>query len=193
MARQLNTSLSDLVLALSVYYVFYWWTVTGVSKFASYGILSQGFAASAGVIRFAMVRPEETPVLKIHKFLTWVTTTLGVPMIATGLCEAYKTTAMGNKIIIFALIVIVTARFLPQDTQALSSKAVSGFAMLTIIILSVMYSNWFGLTAAVMYVVAGAIIGAEGSLFGIPRVDLLHYMLTLANFSFLYALLPLAA
>lgn len=188
MAQQLNTSLSDLALALSVFYVFYCWMVAGVSWFASFGILSQGFAASAGVVRFAMVSPEETPVLKIHKFLTWITTTLGVPMIATGFCEAYKTTTMGNKIIIFALIVILTTRFLPQDMRELTTQAVSGFAMLTIMILSVMHSNWFGLTAAVLYVVAGAVIGAEGHLFGLPRVDLLHYVLALANLLFLYAL-----
>ena len=71
MARQLSTSLSDLCLAVSAFYVAYYWNIHGQSK-AAIGIGIQGVAASVGIIRFAMVHPEGTVVYKVHKLFSWL-------------------------------------------------------------------------------------------------------------------------
>lgn len=56
MARQLTTSISDLVLLLSVIHFVYF--VFWENFFAAFGLSIQGVAAGIGVYRFALSRPD---------------------------------------------------------------------------------------------------------------------------------------
>ena len=63
MARQLTTSLSDLVLALSVLHFVY--CVFWDNLFAAIGLSIQGAAAGIGVYRFALSRPDQNVTVSI--------------------------------------------------------------------------------------------------------------------------------
>ena len=100
MPRQLSTSLSDLILALSAFYVGN--EIRNKHLKPSIGLTIQGIAATVGIIRFAMENPEGSLIFKSHKFFSWLATTFGVPAIALGFCGIYGSAVLANKIIIFA-------------------------------------------------------------------------------------------
>ncbi|XP_050398077.1 uncharacterized protein LOC126815999 [Patella vulgata] len=184
MARQISTAVSDLVLALSVFYVVYY--TIWFNFFAAIGLLLQGIAASAGVARFSQSRPDPK-IIKGHKFMSWIATVAGMSLVATGFCQ-YTLPFLMNLNFMFFIAVLIVGQFLEQAQSALATQACSGFAMLTIIACSVKTMNLYGVIAAVIYIAAGAFIGVDGYYSGIPRVDLLHYALVLGNIFFLWAL-----
>jgi hypothetical protein len=51
------------------------------------------------------------------------------------------------------------------------------------------FFNLYGLLGAAAYVSSGLVIGSEGHINGIPRVDILHYVLVLGNIFFKMALM----
>lgn len=185
MPRQLSTSLSDLLLAISAFYVAN--VLFRYHYRPAVGLIIQGIAASVGVIRFAMERPEGTFIFHSHKFCSWLAAILGVPAIALGFCSVYSSVTLGNKIMIFVAIVACSSFFLPQHIRQVTTQAVSGFAMLTILLLCFMHTNWYGLCAAVVYVVSGLIGGSDGKIGPFWNVDILHYGLIIGNILFLHS------
>lgn len=184
MARQLSTSLSDLLLCIAASYVAYEWYKVNRLK-ASAGISIQATAAFFGIFRFAMTNPEGGIIYRCHKFLSWLAAGAGVPLIAMDFCARYGSAMLANKIAIFLLAVVVMAAFLPQKTKEVATQAASGFSMLVILILSFINQNYFGLAAGITYVTAGLAFGSDGSILGFPNVDWLHYALIVGNFLFL--------
>lgn len=180
MPRQLSTSLSDLILAVSAFYVAHHWHERQLFK-AAIGIGIQGIAASFGVFRFAMADPEGTIIYKIHKLTSWLAGAVGVPLIGLMFCAKYSSSSLSNKISLFVVCVVVVAIFLPPKTRELCSQAVSGFSILIMCILCSTNSNWYGLGACVVYIIAGAVFGSDGTVLGIPKVDYLHYLLVAGN------------
>lgn len=188
MVQQLSTSLSDLALAGSVFYVVFHW-YNRACLHAAAGLLIQGLAASVGVVRFAMKRPEGTTVFKAHKFLSWLAAAVGMSLIAYNFCQLYGSFTMGNVVLAFSAIVLLTSALQSKENrQFKTTQACSGLAILTILILCLVNTNWAGVFAALVYILAGAIIGSEGELMGLLRVDILHYVLVAGNFLFLLSL-----
>lgn len=185
--RQISTSVSDFVLALSAFYVSYHWFHKGFIK-AGFGLAIQGAAATCGVVKFAMNDAQGTAIFFAWKFLTFVATVLGVPLIAIEFCFIHELSALGNKITMFILVVFIVSAFLMPKQRALASQAVSGFSVLSVIIICFVRKNWFGFTAGINYVLAGLVFGEEGHLLWIPNVDSLHYLLAVANLLFSSAL-----
>lgn len=187
MARQISTSVSDFALACSVFYVAFY-LFLGNNIYASIGLLIQGAAASAGVVRFAMRRPESTPVFRAHKLLSWLATVAGMGLIAYQFCTNYRAVTMSYIIISFSGMVMLASQFMDAKNKQLFVQASSGLSVLTVLILSFLQVNIYGIVAALTYILTGAIIGSEGVLFGIQRVDILHYGLVAGNFCFLFSL-----
>ena len=187
MVRQLSTSLSDFALAASVLYVVNVWYNAELFHAAT-GLLIQGLAASVGVIRFAMERPEGTSIFKGHKFLSWLAAAVGMSLISYDFCQKYSSFTMGNVVLAFSAIVLLTAGFQTTESRQLTTQACSGLAILTILIVCLVNSNWTGVLTALIYILAGAIIGSEGELMGFLRVDILHYALVVGNLLFLKSL-----
>ncbi|XP_052818904.1 uncharacterized protein LOC128244844 [Mya arenaria] len=186
MARQLSTSLSDFVLACIVFYVvFQLFQIQ--AYYAAVGLFLQGFAATVGVVRFSMLRSEMGPVFRAHKFFSWLATAAGSGLISYQFCLKYDASTTSHLILSFAGMVTLTAQFMNAENKKLFSEASSGLGLLTVFILSVCYSNLYGILAALTYILSGAGIGSEGTLFGILRVDILHYGLVFGNIFFLWA------
>ena len=112
----------------------------------------------------------------------------GVALVAMEFCGVYGSPLLANKIAIFLLAVIGASAFMPTKMRDVCTQAAGGFSMLTILILSFMNKNYFGLGAGVVYVLSGLLLTSDGILLGLPYVDWLHYGLTVANFLFLRAL-----
>ena len=187
MARQLSTSVSDFILACSVLYAVL--NMLHHSQFYSAtGLGIQGLAASAGVVRFSMLRSEMGPVYRTHKFLSWLAAAAGPGLISYQFCLKYEAMTTGHLVIAFAGLVTLSAQFMTADNKKLFTEASSGLGTLVVLILSGCYFNYFGILAALIYILSGAVIGSEGQLMGILRIDLLHYGLVVGNLSFLWAL-----
>lgn len=187
MARQLSTSLSDFVLALSVFYAV--WNLYLKSQiFAAIGLTTQGLAASVGVVRFASLRSEMGPIFRTHKFMSWLAAAAGVPMISYQFCVNHDAVTTGHVLIAFSGLVTLSSQFMNAENKQLFTQASSGLGMLIILILSISYTNINGVIAALIYILTGAIIGSEGSIMGILRVDILHYGLVAGNLFFMWAL-----
>ncbi|XP_076448755.1 uncharacterized protein LOC143285395 [Babylonia areolata] len=185
MTRQLSTSVSDLVLALSVVYFVY--CVFWDNVFAALGLLIQGVAAGLGVYRFALSRPD-SKITNYHKMMSWTAQVVGVPLLGVGFANNYMP-LMVNLNFLFVIAAVVASRFVDDGGQRkLLTEAASGFGMLTVILVCLRSINLYGLFGAAAYVGSGLAIGSEGHLHGIPRVDILHYVLAVGNLFFVMAL-----
>lgn len=182
--RSLSTAISDLVLALSVYFLIY--HRFGTSLFACLGLAFQGAAATVGVARFAMDRPP-TRVLNTHASLSWLAAAIGMNIVAISYTRPVAPTLMTINFLVFVAMLVMGAH-LTGEQRVLAKQAASGFAMLSILFSCYLTSNWNGIIGATIYVVAGLVVGSEGVMGGMPRVDLLHYLLALGNLFFLWSL-----
>ncbi|KAL4235469.1 hypothetical protein ACF0H5_007105 [Mactra antiquata] len=187
MARQLSTSLSDFILACTVFYSVCYLYHYGI-MYAAVGLSIQGIAASMGVIRFSLRRPESSPVFRAHKLLSWLAATAGMGLIAYQFCILYKSIAMSYVIIAFPGMVTLSSQFMDAKNKQLFVQASSGLSVLTVLILSLLNSNVYGISAAVVYILAGALFAGEGIIAGLHKVDWLHYGLVFGNLFFLWSL-----
>lgn len=183
MARQLSTSVSDFVLALSAAFSVYHF-YNKLLLYAAIGLLLQGIAASAGVVRFASLRSEMGPVFRTHKFLSWLAAAAGVPLLSYQFCTNYQAVTTSHVLLAFSGIVTLSAQFMNAENKQLFTQASSGLGLLIILILTITYVNVYGIIAGLIYVLTGAIVGSEGTLMGILRVDILHYGLAVGNIFF---------
>ncbi|KAK7114286.1 uncharacterized protein [Littorina saxatilis] len=184
MPRKLSTSLSDLVLALSVVHFVY--CVFWENFFAAFGLSIQGMAAGVGVYRFALSHPDSS-VTNAHTTFSWLAQVAGVPLL--GVSFAHNTIPiMVNLNFLFVVCAVVASRFVDAGLAKLLTEAASGFGMLTILVVCLRFFNLYGLLGAASYIASGLVIGSEGYLHGIPRVDILHYVLAIGNIFFRMAL-----
>ena len=188
MGRQLSTAISDAVLALTCYRLVLYLLVPNI--YAGLGFAIQAVAATAGAYKFASDRPSNT-VVRCHTYATWLTAVAGMPLIAVAFCK-YILPYMMNFNFMASMGLIFASSLMDSNMQTLCKQAVSGFAMLTILLSCFYSSNVYGFVAAVLYVVAVPITGLDGSIhigsYSIPRVDVFHYFLVAANLLFFKAL-----
>ncbi|CAL1533268.1 unnamed protein product [Lymnaea stagnalis] len=185
MGRQLTTSLTDALLTWSVLYFIYhvfWWNF-----FACFGLGIQGAAAALGVARFAQTRPEGK-IYEYHQMMSWLAQVVGVPLLAVGFCHKDLPIMMNLNIMIMVG-VLIGSRFLARGMRQLAQESCSGFALLTIILVSFRAWNIYGLLATAVYVVSGKFVGSEGKMGVFYRVDILHVGLAVGNFLFTFAVL----
>ncbi|KAL3858636.1 hypothetical protein ACJMK2_008906 [Sinanodonta woodiana] len=187
MSQQLSTSVSDFALVLSIVYVLYNWYHRSVIL-ASVGLGIQALAASVGVVRFAMHRSNGTPVFYAHKFLSWLATALGMPLVAYSFCTHYRFDTLAIITMVFSATVVASAAFMPTKNREDLTQAASGLAVLSILFVCLVNMNLFGVAACIVYIISGLVIGSSGEFAGIQRVDLLHYALVIGNVLFSMAL-----
>ncbi|GFO30467.1 hypothetical protein PoB_005697200 [Plakobranchus ocellatus] len=184
MAQQLSTSASDAVLAWSVLYFIY--HVFWYNFFACLGLGVQGAAAALGVVRFAQSR-QSGQIYDYHQMATWLTQVVGLPLLAVGFCHKDMPIMMNLNVMAMAA-VLVGSRFLAPGMRQLAIECCAGFALLTIILISLKTWNFYGLLATAAYVMAGRVIGSEGKMNVFYRVDILHVVLAMGNVLYTWAL-----
>lgn len=128
-----------------------------------------------------------TAVQEYHKKLSWLAQVAGVPLLGVGFAH-HSIPIMVNLNVLFVIGAIVASRFVDEKLRKMLTEAASGFGMLTIILVCLRHFNLYGLIGAAAYITSGLVIGSEGHLHGVPRVDLLHYCLAVGNIFFRMAL-----
>uniref|UniRef100_A0A0B7ADF3 Uncharacterized protein n=1 Tax=Arion vulgaris TaxID=1028688 RepID=A0A0B7ADF3_9EUPU len=177
MARQLTTSASDALLAVSVLYFIY--NVFWVNFFACVGLGIQGTAAALGVIRFAQSRPQ-SQIYDYHQMMFWLSQVVGLPLLAVGFCHKDMPVMMNLNLMIMAA-VLIGSNFLAPGMRQLATESCAGFGMLTIIIVSVRTWNIYAVLASAVYIVSSKVIGTEGKMGIFLRVDIHHVGISLGN------------
>ncbi|CAG5122575.1 unnamed protein product [Candidula unifasciata] len=184
MARQLTTSVSDLLLTWSVLYFIY--NVFWENVFASLGLGIQGTAAALGVIRFAQARPQGQ-IYEYHQMTSWLAQVVGIPLLAVGFCHKDMPILMNLNLMIMVA-VLIGANFLAPGMKQLANESCAGFGFLTIIIVALRSWNVYALLATAAYIASSKLIGSEGKMGVVYRLDLLHVGLAAGNVLFTWAL-----
>lgn len=177
---QISTAVSDLVLAVATLLCAL--RVAPSHIFARIGFGIVGGAASCGVVRYAFSSPPRN-IAYYHDLLTWLSYVVGIPLLASTYLYLHSYSKAGFGVACGAVALVVAWQYLNRDVQKALTKAAAGGSIITILVLSFMHVNMYGLVGAGMYLVSALVIGDRGSINGIPRVDLLHYGLVVANFA----------
>ncbi|CAH1780569.1 unnamed protein product [Owenia fusiformis] len=185
MVKQLSTSLSDGILALSAFHATY--TIGRGNLAASFGFALIGSAATAGVLKFSQESPTDN-LIYIHTTLAWLSSLIGVPALGAAYCQHVELNSLANVHYALGIAAIISWNVLNYKLQNLASTAVGGVALLSIAVICCLKFNPTGIIGAVLYVVAGLVIGIEGTLFGVLRVDWFHYALAVANIALMLGL-----
>lgn len=172
-----STALSDAVLALSAFYTSL--KVYRISSFATVGFLLMASAASLGVLRFSEAYPSDSLVSR-HKYMSQLTASFGLPMIAVAFLRQWQP-LLSYVVLTVAVSFFVFQQSLSQAMVTQLGEAISASAMLMIVLQGFVCSNMYSIFGVGVFAFAALVIKTEGYFDSIPRVDLFHYALVLAN------------
>ncbi|GAB1603173.1 uncharacterized protein LOC115221465 [Argonauta hians] len=179
--RQLSTAVSDLFLAASAYFVAI--SLKDLNVIAALGIFIQGMAASIGVFRFSMSKPYND-ITRAHTLFSLIATMVGIPLLSVGFCLHYRFSVLSWIISSICFLAVTFSFFMDMPVIRSISEATASLALITIIVLSLYHNNMLALLGCIIFIFSGLVIGVDGSWFGIPRIDLLHYVLIFGNLAF---------
>ena len=178
MVAEISTAFSDAVLALSAFHSSYHLLAESYCGFV--GFLLVGFAASAGAIRFGSRYPSRD-LIGAHMYLSWLASVLGTSLLAAAYHRQATLYQVANAHLAAALTLTLLSSLFSDKIHHMISEGVSSSAVLSLLILSIFNFSPFGVIGAVVYIVAGLVIGTRGSWLGLPRVDWFHYALLIGN------------
>ena len=178
---QISTAISDGVLAAIALWCARLTWLAG-SRAGTGGLALVGLAALAGVLRFSVA----PGILPVHSFLSGLAGQVGIPLLAFGfVAVAFPTGGLSTHDLPFAaaiLVLFLAFRF--AIGLSLYGTAVGGLAALAIVAAGVRLlpstSGTAAIVGAIVLVVAGLYIGTKGQLYGVPRVDVFHYLTALS-------------
>ena len=185
MPSQLSTAVSDAVLALSAFHAAS--QVCYDSFYGMFGFILVGAAASAGVYRFGAPNPGINAI-NGHQYLSWLASTLGMSYIAAAYHRQYGVYFLANIHIAVAVALILLKQMLSDKILSAVTEVVSSSAVVVTLLMCVIQFNPYGLIGAGVYAAAGLMVGTDGYLFKIPRVDLFHYALVIGNIALMMGL-----
>lgn len=183
MGRQVTTALSDLALAASAVWGFRALSVLpGVDlRFGKWWFMLQTLAAVLGTVRFGGLVPSyQSAVERYHRNFSWLCRAIGVPCLAAEACvqAGYATAGQG-------FLVSAVASFIATSIKSHHKDKIVELTS----VLSIMAITFLGITGGkVMFACAGglfvasAVVGAEGRVGGVDRVDLFHCILVGVNY-----------
>lgn len=192
---QISTAISDLVLALVSTWV-------GLSLYASgkgsvskrggaWGFFSIALGAYMGTVFFlggGWISPVYRPVVQFagEVGVPWI----GIGFFAAGFGKVDKKTWTILTAALIALFIFDLLFGLGQYATAIG--AVSFITVLVVSIRKYGKSHktpaLYGILGALLFMLAGLVIGTVGSTLGVPNVDIFHYALAAANYALGYSL-----
>lgn len=123
-----------------------------------------------------------------HKLFSWLGNVVGMPFLAAGLLKRNGHKDFVLPYTVVPIVFLFLYKMLPNNLRGVGNSSLSTIAILSCAISSILVNNLYGLYCAIAIIVAAIVIGTEGSVASIPRVDLFHYVLALANIFYSYAL-----
>ncbi|XP_045105290.1 uncharacterized protein LOC123500712 [Portunus trituberculatus] len=183
MGRQVSTAVSDLALAASAVWGFRALSLlVGIDRrFGKWWFMLQTLAATLGTVRFGQLMPSyQSSVERYHKNFSWLCRAIGVPCLAAEVCimTGHNTPGQGFLVLAVACFVASSIKSRHKDKMV---ELVNVLSVLTIIGLAVAGGRIMFVWAGALFVTS-ALVGAEGEVFGVQRVDVFHYLLVGVNY-----------
>lgn len=185
MAREVSTAISDAVVVLSA--INSAWNLKTSEPYAALGFLIIAAAASLGVLRFSQHNPVDS-LIGWHKYMAWVSACLGLPLISLSYLRLAGYIWFANGHLAASAAVLLLQRFLSSEVTKPCGDILGGAAVVSILVCNIMNFNAHGLIGAVTYMVASLVVGTEGTMRGLKRVDIFHYLLAVGNIAMMMGL-----
>ena len=177
MGRLLSTSLSDFVLAVAA------WKSTiqamPISLCGAAGFCLIGIAATMGSVRFFQAYPSNK-LIQVHKLFSWISSFLGMSLLAAAYHKTDGSDTTSNVHLAASFTMLAMHPLLQKELCDQISDIMGGASLVSILGLSIIYFNPYGILGSSLFVVAALVIGTEGYIWKFPRVDLFHYVLVIA-------------
>lgn len=124
-----------------------------------------------------------------HKLFSWMGSVMGMPLLAAGLLKKNGHHFFVLPYTLIPLAFLALYKTIPGNLRDTGNAALSTVAVLTIAISSILAQNHQGLYCAIAIILAATVIGTEGKILGVPKVDIFHYVLAIGNMCYSWALI----
>ena len=188
--QQLSTSISDAVLVLSALHAC--WRLLGSSLCGVIGFFLVGSAAACGVYRFALKSPSKE-VVAVHEYMSWFASVVGMSYLSAAYYRQEDIAVLANVHVALAFAMVLMRRYLTVKGRTVATEVISGFAVVSLLVFSIFRFNPYGIIGGALYAISGQIVGTQGTMYGIPRVDVFHYLIAVANISLMLGLSKMAS
>ncbi|MCW7466006.1 hypothetical protein ND860_09945 [Leptospira levettii] len=183
----LSTFLSDLLLSLvslSVAYRFFGKSSIP-SRSALYGFAIIGISAGLGSIHFLGINTLDP----IYRFFVGLSGCLGVPLLGLAFFHfSFRSISEKTFFLLITILFVLYLVFAYLVPLPIYSTVVGGIAMLIVLLSSIIrfpkhnQAAMMGIVGAVLFILAGLVIGTKGSSGPFLNVDIFHVLLAIANY-----------
>ncbi|MCW7506778.1 hypothetical protein EHQ96_03880 [Leptospira levettii] len=183
----LSTFLSDLFLSLvslSVAYRFFGKSSIP-SRSALYGFAIIGISAGLGSIHFLGINTLDP----IYRFFVGLSGCLGVPLLGLAFFHfSFRSISEKTFFLLITILFVLYLVFAYLVPLPIYSTVVGGIAMLIVLLSSIIrfpkhnQAAMMGIVGAVLFILAGLVIGTKGSSGPFLNVDIFHVLLAIANY-----------
>ena len=111
-------------------------------------------------------------------------------LIAIAYCRCHNFTVIANIHMLVSLALVLLRSHLSKSILDKASELISSGAVVSTLLINLFMLNPYGTVGAVLYILAGLVIGTDGYMSGtrILRVDAFHYVLVIGNISLMLGL-----
>lgn len=183
----LSTFLSDLFLSLvslSVAYRFFGKSSIP-SRSALYGFAIIGISAGLGSIHFLGINTLDP----IYRFFVGLSGCLGVPLLGLAFFHfSFRSISEKTFFLLITILFVLYLVFAYLVPLPIYSTVVGGIAMLIVLVSSIIrfpkhnQAAMMGIVGAVLFILAGLVIGTKGTSGPFLNVDIFHVLLAIANY-----------
>ncbi|EOQ90271.1 putative membrane protein [Leptospira yanagawae serovar Saopaulo str. Sao Paulo = ATCC 700523] len=183
----LSTFLSDSFLSLVSLFVAYQFLGKSAipSRSAFYGFSIIGISAALGAIHFLGINTLDS----IYRFFVGLSGCLGVPLLGVSFFHfTFRSVSTKTFYLLIALLFALYLVFGYLYPLPIYSTVVGGIAMAIVLVSSIIrfpkHANAaiMGIVGAVLFILAGLVIGTKGSRGPLLNVDIFHVLLAIANY-----------
>ncbi|TGL26005.1 hypothetical protein EHQ46_00545 [Leptospira yanagawae] len=183
----LSTFLSDSFLSLVSLFVAYQFLGKSAipSRSAFYGFSIIGISAGLGAIHFLGINTLDS----IYRFFVGLSGCLGVPLLGVSFFHfTFRSVSTKTFYLLIALLFALYLVFGYLYPLPIYSTVVGGIAMAIVLVSSIIrfpkHANAaiMGIVGAVLFILAGLVIGTKGSRGPLLNVDIFHVLLAIANY-----------
>lgn len=183
----LSTFLSDLFLSLvSLFVAFQFVGKSAIpSRSAFYGFAIIGISAGLGAIHFLGISTLDS----IYKFFVGLSGCVGVPLLGIAFFHfSFRSVSEKTFYLLITILFVLYLVFGYLHPLPIYSTVVGGIAMFIVLISSIIRfpkrgnAAIMGIVGAVLFILAGLVIGTKGSSGPFLNVDIFHVLLAIANY-----------
>ena len=123
-----------------------------------------------------------------HKLVSWLCNIVGIPFLASAVVAHNGHANAGSLLAIESVFFLCIYKLIPTGIKNIGNAILSPISVVAMTGSSAYVGNLYGCYTAVMLILSGILIGTEGVLLGVPRVDIFHYGLVIANMLYVAAM-----